>query len=224
MRAHINRMLRVCFIFVLCLAPVAVCADPSGRVQVIDADTWDVGGKRVRLYGIDAPELDQTCEAPDGVTWACGAWATDQVRQRFHGQNADCERRDIDRYGRIVARCAVAGQDVGRVLVSEGLAFAYRRYAMDYDLDEKAAAVNDRGLHASRIQSPAQFRASRAADADAPDPSCVIKGNISSKGARIYHVPGQEHYRKTRISTSRGERWFCSEADARAAGWRRSRR
>ena len=45
-----------------------------------------------------------------------------------------------------------------------------------------------------------------------------------SKGERIYHVPGQENYGRTRISTSKGERWFCSEADARAAGWRRARR
>jgi hypothetical protein len=52
---------------------------------------------------------------------------------------------------------------------------------------------------------------------------CVIKGNISSNG-RIYHVPGQEHYDRTRISPSKGERWFCSESDARAAGWRRARR
>jgi len=53
--------------------------------------------------------------------------------------------------------------------------------------------------------------------------SCVIKGNISvTSGERIYHVPGQEYYAKTRISPQYGERWFCSEADARAAGWRKA--
>lgn len=54
--------------------------------------------------------------------------------------------------------------------------------------------------------------------------SCNIKGNISlNTGQKIYHVPGQEHYSETRISTDKGERWFCSEAEARAAGWRRAR-
>ncbi|TIU00979.1 MAG: hypothetical protein E5W55_01625 [Mesorhizobium sp.] len=55
--------------------------------------------------------------------------------------------------------------------------------------------------------------------------SCNIKGNISyNTGERIYHVPGQEYYSATRINLLKGERWFCSEADARAAGWRRAKR
>jgi len=55
-------------------------------------------------------------------------------------------------------------------------------------------------------------------------PSCQIKGNISiDSGERIYHVPGQLYYQETRIRPEYGERWFCTEADARAAGWRRSR-
>jgi hypothetical protein len=53
---------------------------------------------------------------------------------------------------------------------------------------------------------------------------CGIKGNISTTtGERIYHVPGQKYYFVTRIDRFRGERWFCSESDARAAGWRKSR-
>nr|WP_317186525.1 hypothetical protein [Devosia sp. BK] len=52
---------------------------------------------------------------------------------------------------------------------------------------------------------------------------CNIKGNISTRGERIYHLPGQKYYDETRISASHGERWFCSEQEARAAGWRRSR-
>jgi hypothetical protein len=52
---------------------------------------------------------------------------------------------------------------------------------------------------------------------------CNIKGNVSTKGERIYHVPGQKYYNDTRIQASHGERWFCSEEEARAAGWRRSK-
>jgi len=54
--------------------------------------------------------------------------------------------------------------------------------------------------------------------------NCNIKGNVNTQGERIYHVPGQKYYNDTRISASHGERWFCSEAEARAAGWRKSRR
>jgi len=55
-------------------------------------------------------------------------------------------------------------------------------------------------------------------------PDCTIKGNISASGERIYHVPGQKYYAVTAISQNKGERWFCSEEEAVAAGWRRSKR
>ena len=53
---------------------------------------------------------------------------------------------------------------------------------------------------------------------------CLIKGNVSSKGERIYHVPGGQYYSRTKIKTAKGERWFCTEAEARTAGWRASKR
>ena len=57
-----------------------------------------------------------------------------------------------------------------------------------------------------------------------PAQACVIKGNVAASGERIYHVPGGEYYAVTRVSPAKGERWFCSEAEAVAAGWRRSKR
>ena len=200
-------------------------ADIIGRIQVVDGDTIRVSGQVIRLFGVDAPEAKQTCQTSEGLHWACGAWVSDVLRNAFDGQEARCVKVEQDRYGRSVARCEVAGVDLGRWLVQRGLAFAYRKYSMDYDLDEKRAAVNDRGLHASRVQNPADFRAAGAQPAQkAPDFGCQIKGNISSKGVRIYHLQGQEQYERTRISTLKGERWFCSEAEAKAAGWRRARR
>ena len=56
-----------------------------------------------------------------------------------------------------------------------------------------------------------------------PAPGCVIKGSVFSSGDRIYQVPGGEYYAATRINPAKGERWFCSEAEATAAGWRRSK-
>ncbi|WP_318527954.1 thermonuclease family protein [Lentibacter sp. XHP0401] len=208
--------------------PTYVAADVAGRMDIVDGDTLHVSGKTVRIFGIDAPEAGQTCKTRDGTTWACGKWVSDTVRKAFQGKFARCVEIDRDRYDRIVARCDVNGTDMGRWLVQQGLAFAYRKYAMDYDLDEKGAAVNDRGLHASLVENPADFRAARVNGRTtgrvAPDATCAIKGNISSKGVRIYHMRGQEHYERTSISTAKGERWFCSEAEARAAGWRRAKR
>jgi endonuclease YncB( thermonuclease family) len=201
----------------------------SGVVRVIDGDTLDVGGARVRLFGIDAVETAQTCKTEQGRDWACGTWVKTEVARRYDGARARCTQMDTDRYGRIVARCTVAGQDIGAALVAEGLATAYRRYSTDYVALETAARRADRGLWAMQAQSPEAFRhAAPVAPPKAPvvaaSGNCRIKGNISAKGERIYHLPGQRHYDDTRITTGNGERWFCSETAAQAAGWRRSRR
>ena len=222
-------MLRLCAAFVLALFATPLLAGPAGKLRVVDGDTLNVGGVTVRLHGIDAPETDQFCGGNGAPPWPCGAWVGNELRARIEGRQARCEAIETDRYGRVVAKCFVDGQEIGRQMVRDGLAFAYRQYSWDYDLDEKSAAVNDRGLHATGIQSPAAFRQARsagqAAAADAAAPAgCRIKGNISSAGRRIYHVPGQGWYDRTRVNTARGERWFCSEAEARAAGWRRAAR
>ena len=244
----------------LCL-PQMTSAAPEGVVRVIDGDTFDIGGTRVRLHAIDAPELDQTCEDATGAVWECGVWVRREARALFEGRSATCLQNDTDQYGRVIAKCRIDEIDMGATLVTSGLAFAYRRYGMDYDLAEKGAVVARRGLHASNVMSPAAFRAARNGSETArtvraetgaktvrapqstdpvhtnpvPDwksrflpnalnPNCKIKGNISQSGEKIFHVPGQEYYVDTRISGQRGERWFCSEAEARAAGWRKARK
>lgn len=211
-------------VLMLCLTSPAM-ADVDGTVHVIDGDTFDVGGMRVRLHGIDAPEVDQTCTNPQQGDWDCGAFVRDEVRRRYGGRDATCQQIDIDRYGRIVGKCFVGGQDVGEDIVLDGWATAYREYSWDYDLAEKAAQVRDAGLWAGTMQSPSDYRASQrvAAPVATPnDANCFIKGNISGSG-QIYHMPHNRDYDKTRINEGRGERWFCSEADARAAGWRAAR-
>lgn len=231
----------------LAAAPVALSAAAperiEGRVRVIDADTFDVGGRRVRLFGVDAPELAQTCRTRAGKAWACGQWSSDQMRRRFGGKRAQCRVMDVDRYDRLVARCVVDRQDVAEVLVREGWGFAYAAYSADYIDLEKRAAVDNRGLWAGQWQRPDAYRRARREQADRnvqprprllrpgreqaqaaqPDGGCRIKGNISKSG-RIYHMPGDADYDRTRISTRKGERWFCTAAQADAAGWRRARR
>jgi endonuclease YncB( thermonuclease family) len=211
------------------LIPALVClpnilwADVSGPIRVVDGDTLQIGDVTIRLFGIDAPEADQTCQSDSGDSWPCGVWVTEQVAARFGGQMADCATLEQDRYGRDVARCHVARQDVGRVLVAAGLATAYRAYAWDYDLEEKSAQLARLGIWAGSFQQPAAFRADQAPEGSAPPGDCAIKGNISGNG-RIYHMPGQENYADTVIDAGDGERWFCSVAEAEAAGWRAARR
>ena len=197
-------------------------AEFSGPVHIVDTDTWDVGAVRVRLHGIDAPELKQPCHTREGAGWACGVWATQQTRDLYEGRQASCETVDKDRYGRTVARCEVDGQDAGRFLVSQGLAFAFRKYSVAYVNSEQIAVAEQRGVHAGQVQPPWLYRAAkRSAQAQT---GCRIKGNISSRGERIFHAPGQQHYTRTRISAGKGERWFCSVGEARQAGWRAARR
>lgn len=199
-------------------------AEVNGTIRVIDGDTLDVGATRVRLHGIDAPEADQTCRNADDAVWNCGAWVSSVVRNRFQGETARCEMTDRDRYGRVVARCFVLGVDVAEALVQDGLAFAYRRYALDYVSDEVYAAKRTSGLHASKMQSPERFRQSGGMTSAPPRDGCAIKGNVSSSGTCIYHRPGQRDYDVTRISAHKGERWFCSAVAAEAAGWRAAKR
>ena len=212
-------------------SPTAHASRPtlSGRASVVDGDTLDVGGVRIRLHGVDAPESRQTCVA-GGRRWACGERATRALAGLVAGRTASCEERDRDRYGRIVAVCFSAGRDVNAWMVSQGLALAYRRYSRDYVGEEASARDARLGMWRGDFVPPWDWRrgerlaGSRPTSKSSADSGCRIKGNIGRDGSRIYHVPGGQFYERTRIDTSRGERWFCSEGEARAAGWRKSRR
>ena len=224
MSPDINRMLRVCSALVLLAFALPGYAAVDGPVRVIDGDTLDVGGVRVRLHGVDAPEIGQTCQTSQGETWECGIWVSREMRAQYQGSRARCTPVDKDRYGRVVAICRIGGVDIGRALVRRGMAIAFRKYSDGYVADERRAKRAGVGLHAGKFQRPSAYRKARAAHADARGASCRIKGNISRSGTRIYHLPGQRFYASTTIRRDQGERWFCSEAAARSAGWRKARR
>ncbi|MDP3656131.1 MAG: thermonuclease family protein [Brevundimonas sp.] len=129
----------------------------EGLGRVIDGDTLDVGSVRVRLHGIDAFERNQMCDRPHGV-WACGAAATRSLRDRAEGRRLVCRVLDTDRYGRKVSRCERDGVDVGRALVAEGLALAYRRYSQDYVAEETNARSRGVGAWDGTFDRPEQWR------------------------------------------------------------------
>ena len=203
-------------------------ASVSGPARVIDGDTLDVGGVRVRLHGIDAPERAQRCRV-QGRTRLCGRDSTRALAGRIGASPVVCEARDRDQYGRVIGICRANGGDLNAWMVAERWAFAYRRYSHAYVGHETRARAEKRGVWAGDVVAPWEWRKGRRLDggrgaARSVPRQCAIKGNISKGGTRIYHVPGGRYYARTGIDTSKGERWFCTEAEARAAGWRRSKR
>jgi len=186
-----------------------------GHARVVDGDTLAIGAQKVRLFGIDAPEHDQLCKDAEGQDWPCGRAARDRL-VALTSDLVRCESRGRDRYGRLLGVCSASGRDVNAALVSEGMAEAYRKYALDYVAEEGAARAAHRGIWAGAHLAPEAFRHGAAQVAPG---ACRIKGNISKKG-QIFHLPGTRDYDRTKIDPKKGERWFCTEAEALAAGWR----
>lgn len=198
----------------------------TGPARVIDGDTLDIARDRVRLYGIDAPEAGQSCG--DAPRWPCGTEAAAALTNWIAGRPVTCVEIERDRYQRAVSTCTVDGEDLGDWMVRSGWAVEYRQYSDGrYAEAERAAAAAGAGIHRSTFTRPSDWRRDgdqtqvAASYREAGD--CRIKGNISANGERIYHMPGMRSYGPTRIDEAAGERWFCSEADAIAAGWRAPR-
>jgi endonuclease YncB( thermonuclease family) len=218
---------------VLSLAPAASAADLIGQASIIDGDTIEIHGQRIRLFGIDAPEHDQLCEA-GGAQYRCGQQAALALADQIGRHTVDCVPHDVDRYGRVVAVCSAAREDLNAWMIRKGWALAYRHYSTAYVPDEDAAHLAGAGIWRGTFDAPWDWRQGKRqgtaqVESQAPVSSaaavgqCAVKGNISSKGERIYHVPGGRYYDATVIDTAKGERWFCTEAEAVAAGWRKSK-
>lgn len=129
------------------------------RVSATDGDTLASGGQRLRLHGIDAPEMRQSCTR-QGRAYACGEEARRALARILGGGMVACEALDTDRYGRRIVRCTNAeGQDISAALVAEGWAVAYRRYAQDYVRQEAEARQAGRGLWGGTFEAPEAYRA-----------------------------------------------------------------
>ncbi len=141
----------------LCLVATPALADVAGVASVIDGDTIEVHGQRVRLHGIDAPESRQLCRL-DGKLWQCGKNAAKALADKIARRPVTCEDLGRDRYKRIIGRCTVAGEDIGSWMVQQGWALAYRRYSLDYVDEEADARSARRGIWASGFVNPWEWR------------------------------------------------------------------
>lgn len=199
----------------------------SGPARVVDGDTIDVAGKRIRLEGIDAPESGQKCPGRyvGGILgpWRCGKAATAALIRLIGSNPVTCESLETDKYDRLIATCFAGGLDINAEMVRRGHAWAFVKYSRTYVTHEADARSAKAGIWESlETAQPAwEYRSRRWAGAHQVAPEgCAIKGNISKKGQRIYHTPWSPWYKKVRVDTRHGERWFCDEAQALAAGWR----
>jgi endonuclease YncB( thermonuclease family) len=225
----------------LLLSFPALAADVTGVPRIVDGDTIAIGETKIRLEGIDAPETDQLCFDAKGGRWTCGIAARGKLEKYAGGKPWTCHVHGQDRYGRSLATCEVNGEDIDRWMVREGWALSFVRYSHVYDADEKAARERKAGLWAGCFIAPWEWRARNEktvllgsvcpvnaqkdllrpkSSLEAPSPGCTIKGNMNRAGECIYHLPGGRSY--PTIKMDKRKRWFCTEAEAEAAGCRKA--
>lgn len=232
MRPPIARPSALCLVLVcvwlIGTGAVPARAEIAGKADAVAGDRLDIGGITAQLFGVDAPERGQAC-LRDGKRWDCGFAATAALAFRTAGQWVVCAERGIAADGTPLALCWLGGRggpEVNGWMVAAGWGLADQPPL--FADAEAAARTAGRGIWGSGFVSPAEWRQGARLPIETipaePAGLCTVKGSITAEGERIYHLPGGAFYPNATIDPARGERWFCSEADAEAAGWRRSPR
>lgn len=194
--------------------------------RVIDGDTIETEKEgvrtRVRYTGIDTPEPGD----------CFGSQASRANSDLVLGKEVSLETdvQVLDKYGRTLAYVWLDNTLVNEELVRQGFARVSTyppnvKYQIRFVTAEREAREAKRGLWEPDVCVQRELQANPASTDKIQGASakCAIKGNISSSGEKIYHSPGQRFYEKTQVDEATGERWFCSESEAEAAGWRKSK-
>ncbi|RRD25954.1 thermonuclease family protein [Brucellaceae bacterium VT-16-1752] len=156
----------------------------DGSVYVIDGDTVIINKVHIRLKGIDAPEMTQSCER-NGNSYDCGKEACNFLRARIGRATIRCETEGFDRYGRDLARCYLGETDLNGWMVQQGWALAYG----DYDREETDARRNSRGMWAGRFEKPSSWRKENPReDKDAQTGSETSSLDRNSIDAFVYYI------------------------------------
>jgi endonuclease YncB( thermonuclease family) len=200
--------------------PATAARSIVGVAHVVDGDTISIGETRIRLEGIDAPEAGQTCKRKWIGYWSCGSAATNALAALIESKTVTCEGRGLDKYGRTLAVCFVDGEDVNARMVRQGYAWAFVKYSASYVKEEMEAKAKSLGIWQGDAVPAWEYRHQRWTTVERQAPSgCAIKGNITKHG-KIYHMPWSPWYDQIKVEPAKGKRWFCTEAEALAAGWR----
>lgn len=196
--------------------------------RVIDGDTIELEDEtRVRYIGIDTPETGD----------CLGQEAADENRKLVEGKRVRIETdiQRLDKYGRLLAYVFVDSVFVNEDLLKRGIATVTTyppnvKYVDKFLKAQEEAKGKNAGLWGQTPCPGLKGDAFQSSDSLGDQgesvqtqSGCVIKGNISSSGEKIYHLPGQRYYERTKIEEGKGEHWFCTEEEAQNAGWRKSK-
>jgi endonuclease YncB( thermonuclease family) len=129
----------------------------SGVARIVDGDSLEVAGVRIRLFGIDAPEARQQCRDARSESYACGREATRALDRLIGGRTVTCTPVAYDRYDRDVATCEVIGRDLGDAMVRAGHARDYRSRGR-YAAAEQEARAAKRGIWSGEFEDPQAWR------------------------------------------------------------------
>lgn len=231
---------------------LTVAATPGWAVEtsVTDGNTLILDGVTYRLDGIEAPQTDQTCLDEKGAAWTCGVTARDRLLEHVGKHDVRCTDRGADSIYRKkrIGECFIAGEatSLNQWMVQQGWALNERSAKGRFKADRDSAIAQRNGLWKGCFVSPEDLRrftisTSALLGAGCPKPTnwkiremlfpdspampagCDIKGRINLRsqaaGYRgIYHLPSCRSYARA----GQAHRWFCSEQEAQAAGYRKS--
>ncbi len=200
---------------------VTISTEISGSAAALTGDSMRVDGTLVRLDGVEAPAPAQPCYRENGRPWNCASSARSGLNKIVRGHTVTCTSSGQDNAGRTLAHCLVdGGKDIATALVRGGYVFATdNSFFGSLSGEESAAREAKRGIWRGDVVRPQEWRDQTwaAAKRDAPD-GCPIKGVIRAS-EKIYALPWSGVYAKARVRPDRGGRWFCSEGEAKAAGF-----
>ena len=128
-----------------------------GTANVIDGDTIHIGKNKIRLHGIDAPEIEQTCNIEEQV-WNCGLVSFKTLQKLTTKKEVTCKVNGIDQYKRYIAECYLNNLNINQYMVKQGWAIAYRYYSKEFVEDEEIAQKNKSGIWQGTFIEPYLFR------------------------------------------------------------------
>jgi endonuclease YncB( thermonuclease family) len=200
----------------------SVATKDMADIKVFDGDTIQIGNNVYNLVGIEAPELGQVCDA-NGKAQRCGLNAAYNLRKMLNLGKSSLQCQRLDSSGpTAVVSCAIGERDVSLDMIQSGHALAKSDAPPNYVAAQEQAKEAKIGIWGSKFVPPAQWRQGErlAIETESDHDACLIKGVVEG-GRHLYFGPLDDAYDKIDVASAPEGRTFCSEDEARSAGWRR---